>query len=129
MRGRTPQPAFLRAVGAAGIGAVLEVVFYLVEALFGDEIFAFGAEVAAVDDGVDELVGVGTQVAAAFDAADAFEAEGVPDAAGGDIGFVDEVEDGVGVALGCTLVLLPLLRDWERERVESLQLGRRKMVL
>jgi len=103
MRSRAPQPAFLRAIRAAGIGAVFEVVADFVEAFLGDEVLALGAEVAAVDDGVDEVVGGGAQVAAGFDAADAFEAEGVPDAAGGDVGFVDEVEDGVGVALDCNL--------------------------
>ncbi len=103
MRSRAPQPAFLRAIRAAGIGAVFEVVADFVEAFFGDEVLALGAKVAAVDDGVDEVVGGGAQVAAGFDAADAFEAEGVPYAAGGDVGFVDEVEDGVGVALDCNL--------------------------
>ena len=34
-----------------------------------------------------------------LDSSDAFEAKGVPDAARGDVGFVDEVEDGVCVAL------------------------------
>ena len=99
MRGGAPQTTLFRAVGAARVGAVFEVVADLVEAFFRDEVFTFGTEVAAVDDGVDEVVGVGAEVAAVFDAADAFEAEGVPDAAGGDVGFVDEVEDGVGVAL------------------------------
>ena len=79
---------------------MFEVEADFVEALFGDEVFAVGAEVAAVDDGVNEVVGVGAEGAAAFDAADAFEAEGVPDAAGDEVGFVDEVEDRVGVALG-----------------------------
>lgn len=100
MRRRAPQPAFLRAVRTSGIFAVFEIIPDFIEALFGDEVFAFGAEVAAVDEGVDEGVRVGAEGAAAFDAADAFEAEGVPDAAGSDVCFVDEVEDGVGVALG-----------------------------
>lgn len=108
MRGGTPEPTLFRAIGARGVGAVFEVVADFVKTLFGDEVFAFGAEVAAVDDGVDEIVGRGAQVAAAFDAADAFEAEGVPDAAGGDVGFVDEVEDGVCVALYWRLVRLRL---------------------
>ena len=93
------EAAFLRAVRPRGVFAVFEVEADFVEAFFGDKVFAVGAEVAAVDDGVDEVVGVGAQRAAAFDPADAFEAEGVPDAAGGDVGFVDEVEDRVGVAL------------------------------
>jgi len=100
------QAALLGAVGAVGVLAVLEVEADLVEALLGDEVFALGAQVAAVDDGVDELVRVRAQVAAAFDAPDPFEAEGVPDAAGGDVGFVDEVEDGVGVALGRRLAVV-----------------------
>ncbi len=78
-----------------------------VEAFLGDEVFSFWSEVAAVDYGVDEFVRVRAEVPAAFDAADAFEAEGVPDAAGGDVGFVDEVEDGVGVALQETVNVLP----------------------
>jgi len=80
---------------------VFQVIPNLIEALFGDEVFTFRAEVAAVDEGVDEGVGVGAEGAAAFDAADALEAEGVPDADGGGVGFVDEVEDAVGVALVC----------------------------
>ena len=100
------QAALLGAVGAVGVLAMLEVEANLVEALLGDEVFALGAQVAAVDDGVDELVRVRAQVAAAFDAPDPFEAEGVPDAAGGDVGFVDEVEDGVGVALGRRLAVV-----------------------
>ena len=109
MRSSTAQTAFLCAVGAARVRAVLEVIFDLVEALFGDEIFAFGAEVAAVDNGVDKLVRVGAQITATLDATDAFEAEGIPNAAGGNVGFIDEVEYGVSVALGCTSVLpLPI---------------------
>lgn len=99
MRRRAPQPAFFRPVRPVGVFAVLEIEADLVEALFRDEVFALGAQVSSVDDGVDEFVWVGAQVSAGFDAADAFEAEGVPDSAGGEVGFVDEVEDGVGVAL------------------------------
>lgn len=99
MRRRTSQAALLSAVGAVGIFAVLEVEADLVEALFRDKVFTLGAKVAAVDDGIDEVVRVGPQVAAGFDAPDAFEAQGVPDTAGGDVGLVNEIEDGVGVAL------------------------------
>lgn len=100
MRRRTPESTFLRAVRTVGVFGVLEVKSDFVKALFGDEVFAFGAKVAAIDDGVNEGVRVGAQVSAGFDAADAFEAKGVPDTAGGEVGFVDEVEDRVGVALG-----------------------------
>ncbi len=99
MRRRAPQSTLLRPIRARGIFPMFQVIPDLVEALFGDEVFALGAEVAAVDEGVDEGVRVGAEGAAAFDAADALEAEGVPDADGGGVGFVDEVEDGVGVAL------------------------------
>jgi len=78
---------------------MLQIIPNLIEAFLGDEIFALGAQVAAVDDGVDEGVWVRAESAAALDAADALEAEGVPDAARREVGFVDEVEDGVGVAL------------------------------
>jgi hypothetical protein len=81
MRSGAAQSAFLCSVGSAGIGAVLEVVAYLVESFFGHKIFTFGTEIAAVDDGVDEIVWMGAEVTAGFYAADAFEAEGVPDAA------------------------------------------------
>lgn len=59
MRGRAAQSAFLRAIGPVGVFGVLEVESDLVKALFRDKVFAFGAEVAAVDYGVDESVGVG----------------------------------------------------------------------
>ena len=78
---------------------MLEVEADFVEALLGDEIFAFGTEVTAINYGVNELAGVRAEIAAGLDAADAFEAEGIPDTAGRHISFVDEVEDGVGVAL------------------------------
>lgn len=78
---------------------MFEVVANLIKALFGDEVLAVGTEITAVDDSVDEVVGVGTEGAALRDAANALEAEGIPDAAGGDISFVDEVEDRVGVSL------------------------------
>ncbi len=106
VRRRTSQAALLSAVGAVGVFAVLEVEADLVETLFRDEVFTLGAKVAAVDDGINEVVRVGPQVAAGFNAPDAFEAKGVPDTAGGDVGFVNEVEDGVGVALVCTSITL-----------------------
>ena len=59
MRRRAPQATLLRAIRAIGVFGVFEVEADLVEALLGDEIFALGAEVAAVDDGVDEGVRVG----------------------------------------------------------------------
>lgn len=86
---------------------MLEVEADLIEALFRNEVFTFGPKIAAVDDGIDEVVWMGTQVAAGFDAPDAFEAQGVPDTAGGDVGFVYEVEDGVGVALGSCQITRP----------------------
>ena len=46
---------------------------------------------------------MGSQVSATFDTTYALEAEGIPDATGGDVGFVDEVEDGVRIALKKTL--------------------------
>lgn len=78
---------------------MLQIIAYLIKAFFTHKVFAFGTQVAAVDDGVDEGVWVRAESAAAFDAADALEAEGVPDAARREVGFVDEVENGVGVAL------------------------------
>ena len=104
VRRRAPQATLFCAIRAVGVFGVLEVKPDFVEALLGYEVLAFRAQVAAVDDGVNEGVRVGAQVAAGFDAADALEAKGVPDAAGGDVGFVDEVEDGVGVALKRSLV-------------------------
>lgn len=74
MGGGAAETAFLGAVGAGRVFAVFEVEADFIEALFGDEVFAVGTEVAAIDNGVDEIVGVGAQGAAAFDAADAFEA-------------------------------------------------------
>lgn len=99
MRRGAAQAALLRTVGASGVLVVLEVVAYLVEALLGDKLFRIAAEFAAVDDGVDEAVRVRAKVAAAGDAADAFEAEAVPDAGGGDVGFINEIEDGVPITL------------------------------
>ena len=100
MRRRAPKSALLRTISPVGVFCMLEIEPDFVEALLGDEIFTFRAKIPAVDDGVDEGVRVGAQIAAGLDAANTFEAEGVPDAAGGDVGLVDEVEDGVGVALG-----------------------------
>lgn len=59
VRRRASKPAFLCSVRAVGVFGVLEVESDFVKALFGDEVFAFRAEVAAIDDGVDEGVGVG----------------------------------------------------------------------
>jgi hypothetical protein len=59
MRGRAAQSTFLRAISPVGVFGVLEVESDFVKALLRDEVFAFGAEVAAIDDGVDEGVGVG----------------------------------------------------------------------
>ena len=74
MRRRRPQPTLLRPVRPVGVFSMLEIKSNLVEAFFGDKIFALGTEIAAVDDGIDEGVGMGAQVTAGFDAADAFEA-------------------------------------------------------
>lgn len=71
---RASKPAFLCTVRSVGVFGVLEIKPYFVEALFGDKVFAFGAEVAAIDNGVDQGVGVGAQVSAGFDTSDAFEA-------------------------------------------------------
>ena len=106
MRRSRPQSTLLRPVRPVGVFSMLEIKPDFIEAFFGDEIFALGTEVAAVDDGVDKGVGMGAQVAGGSNAPDSFESEGVPDAAGGEVGFVDEVEDGVGVALGEGLVNL-----------------------
>lgn len=81
MRSGAAKSAFLRSVGSAGVGAVLEIIAYLVETFFGNKVFAFWAEIAAVDDGVDKVVWMRAEVSAGFYAADAFEAESVPDAA------------------------------------------------
>ena len=99
MRRCTPQTALFGAVCSVGVFSVFEVEADLVEALFGDKVFALRTEITAVDDGINKLVRVGSEVAAAFHAANAFKAEGVPDAAGGEVGFIDEVEDRIGVAL------------------------------
>ena len=108
MRSCTPQPAFLSTVSSVGVFSVFEVEADLIETLFRNEVFTLGAQVAAIDYGVDKLIGVGAKIAAAFDAPNTFEAEGVPDAAGSYIGFVDEIEDGVSVTLEaisyCTFV-------------------------
>lgn len=80
MRSGAAKSAFLCPVGSAGIGAMFEVVAYFVETFFRHKVFAFGTEIAAVDDGVDEVVWMGAEVAAGFYTADAFEAESVPDA-------------------------------------------------
>ena len=49
---------------------------------------------------------MGAEVAAVFDSSDAFEAESVPDAAGGDVRFVDQVKDGICVALIISSILI-----------------------
>lgn len=81
MRSGAAKSALFRSVGSAGVGAVFEIIAYLVETFFGHKVFAFRTEIAAVNDGVDEVVWMGAKVAAGFYAADAFEAESVPDAA------------------------------------------------
>lgn len=99
MRGGAAQAALLRAVGAVGILAVLEVVLDLVEALLAHQLLGLaGGQVPAVDDGVDEAVRIALEVAAALDAADALEAQRIPDLARRHVGLVDEVEDAVRVA-------------------------------
>lgn len=95
MRSCATKSTLLGSVGSAGICAILQIEANLVEALFGDEVFAFWTEVAAVDYGVYELVWMRSEVATGFDAADSFEAEGIPDAAGSNVGFVDEIKDRV----------------------------------
>jgi len=99
VRRRAPQAALLCAVGAVGVFAVLQVKANLVKSLFRDEVFTLGSKVSAVDDGIDEVIRVGAQVAAGFNAPDAFKAQGVPYTAGSDVSLVDEVEDGVSIAL------------------------------
>ena len=51
-----PESALLRTVSSARISAVLEVISDLVESLFGHKVFALGAEVATVNDGVDQIL-------------------------------------------------------------------------
>lgn len=72
---------------------MFEIVAYLIETLFADDILSVRTETTAVDDGFNEFVGGGTEVSARGDAANAFEAESIPDTAGGDVGFIDKIED------------------------------------
>lgn len=63
MCGGAAEAAFLRSVGSAGVGTMFEVVAYLIEAFFGDKVFAFWTKIAAVDDSVDQVVWVRAEVA------------------------------------------------------------------
>lgn len=77
---------------------MLEIEANFVETLLGNEIFAFRTKISAVNDGIDKLI-VGTKISGTFDTPDSFEAQGVPYAARCNVGFVNQVENGVCVAL------------------------------
>lgn len=97
---RGAESVLFRGISVAWILAGLEVILDPLEAPLVVGVLLLVAQVAAVDDGVDEVaLGLGGEVAAAGDPPDALEAQRVPDAARSDVGLVDEVEDGVGVAL------------------------------
>ena len=71
----------------------------LVEAFFGNVVLSFRAKIAPVDNRIDKSFWIRSQITARLHPADAFEAKSIPDAAGGDIGFIDQVEDAVSIAL------------------------------
>lgn len=97
---RGAESVLFRGISVAWILAGLEVILDPLEAPLVVGVLLLVAQVAAVDDGVDEVaLGLGGEVAAAGDPPDALEAQRVPDAARSDVGLVDEVENGVGVAL------------------------------
>ena len=96
--GRRAQAAFLCAVGSVWVFAVLQVEADLVEALFRHKVVVL-PQIAPVYDGIDKLAGIRLEIAAALDAPNALEAQRIPYPARCEVGFVDEVEDGVSVAL------------------------------
>ena len=74
MSGRGAESRLLRTIGAVRVFAMLEVEANFIKTFFAYEIFPVGAEVPAINDGVDESIRVRLQITAALDAADTFEA-------------------------------------------------------
>lgn len=58
MCGSGAEARFFCTICTVGVFAVLEVVMNFVESFFADEVFAFRAKIAAVDDGVHEFFGI-----------------------------------------------------------------------
>lgn len=73
MGGRRAKSRFLRTIGAVGVFAMLEIEADLIKTFFAYEIFPVGAEVPAINYGVNEFIRVRAQITAALDAADTFK--------------------------------------------------------
>lgn len=96
MRCGAAETGFFGSVGGGWVFAFFEVEADLVETFFGYVVLVV-LEIPAVHYGVDKLAGVAPETARGFDEPDALEPEGIPDFDRGGIGFVHEVEYGVGV--------------------------------
>lgn len=99
MRCRTAQPALLRAISPSRVFGVLEIVSNLVEAILRDGILSLRAKISPVDDRINIVPRVGQESASPRNLANSFEPESIPNTTRRNVALVDQVEDGVRIAL------------------------------